>query len=224
MDDSSEPKREQQNRFAGLNSPQDRVYFAKGEDGEAPLPPESLQSNGDPVRMYFREIGTVPLLTREGEAEIGKRIEKGQRSTLKALSRSLLVAGRISRCGDRLRSNALDIENLVEFPTECPGHDSLIKRRRAVLRDIDEITVLRREVAKVQEQLGRQKKSKGHKRLVSRLARHRISMARIIRNLGLTPEIHQGFVNVAKDAAKRIVRLERESKKLKTGRSTSSLL
>ncbi len=215
MDDRPKPKKEQQNGFGGLNNPQDRVYFAQGEDGEAGPSPERLQSNGDPVRMYFREIGTVPLLTREGEAEIGKRIEKGRKSALKALSRSLLVAGEISSYGDKLRSNVWDVEDLLDFHEDGPSHDSLKERRRKVLRDIDEITRLRREVAQVQEQLGRQKKSKGYKRLLSRLARHRISMARIIRNLGLTPQIHQEFVEITKDAAKRIVRLERESKKLK---------
>jgi RNA polymerase primary sigma factor len=180
MDDRSKPKEEKQNGFACLNSPKDRVYLELGEDGEV----ERLQSNGDPVRMYFREIGTVPLLTREGEVEIGKRIEKGQKSVLKALSRSLLVAGKISSYG-------------------------------TVLGGVDEIARLRREVAKIQEQLGQQKKSKGYKRLLSGFARHRISIARIIRNLSLTPEIHQELVDVVRNAAKRIVRLERETKKLK---------
>ena len=178
------------------------------------LPPDRLQSSGDPVRMYFREIGAVPLLTREGEAGIGKRIEKGRKSVLKALSRSLLVAGKICSYGDGLRSNVLDIENLVELHEDRPGQD-LKARRRKVLKDIDEITRLRKEVARVQEQLGKLKKGKGHKRLLSRLARHRISIARTVRNLALSPDIHQDWVDVVGSVAKRVVRLEREAKKLK---------
>ncbi len=215
MDEIRKHMEENQNGFGGLNSPQHRIYLPQGGDGKAAPATESLQSNSDPVRMYFREIGAVPLLTREGEAEIGKRIEKGQKSALKALSRSLLVAGKISNYGDKHGSNVLDVENLVECDELCPSHDSLKERHRKVLRDIDEITALRREVAKIREQLGNQKKSNGYKRLLSRLARHRVSMARIIRNLALTPQIHQDLVEVVENAAKRIVRLERESKNLK---------
>jgi len=168
----------------GLNSPGEKVHITQGEDGEAVLVAERLQSKGDPVRMYFREIGAVPLLTRDGEAEIGKRIEKGQKSVLKALSRSLWVAGKIFSYG-------------------------------AVLEGVDEIARLREEVATIQGQLGKLKKGKVYKRLLSRLARRRISIARMIHDLALAPEVHQEWVAVVMEAAKRIVRLERESKKLK---------
>ena len=53
--------------------------------------------------MYLREMGTVPLLTRQGEVEIAKRIEKGQKSVVKALSRSPVVIAEISKYGDKLR-------------------------------------------------------------------------------------------------------------------------
>ncbi len=214
MDEITKPMEEKQNGFGGLNSPQDRVYLTQGGNGEAVLATESLHRQSDPVRMYFREIGTVPLLTREGEVEIGRRIEKGQKSALKAFSRSLLVAGKISSYGDRGRSNVLDIEKLVKFDEPCPSHDSLKERSRKVLGDIDEITALRREVAKIREQLGNQKKSNGYRRLLSRLARHRVSMTRIIRNLALTPQIHQELVDVVENAANRIVQLERELKEV----------
>jgi len=217
MDEIRKPMEENQNGFGGLNSPQHRIYLPQVGDGKAAPATGSLQNNSDPVRMYLREIGAVPLLSRGGEVEIGKRIEKGQKGALKALSRSLLVAGKVSSYGDRLKSHVLDIENLVEFDEHGPSHGNLKKRRRKVLRDIDEIIALRTEVAKIREQLGNQKRSKrskGHKRLLFRLARQRVSIARVIRNLALTPQIHQELVNVAKSAAHRIVKLERESKEL----------
>jgi RNA polymerase primary sigma factor len=61
------------------------------EDVELDLTPGALEKTNDPVRMYLREMGTVPLLTREGEVEIAKRIERGQNRVLKALSRSPIV-------------------------------------------------------------------------------------------------------------------------------------
>ncbi len=55
-----------------------------GEDVELDLTPGALEKTNDPVRMYLREMGTVPLLTREGEVEIAKRIERGQLRVLKS--------------------------------------------------------------------------------------------------------------------------------------------
>src|SRR6202790_2240833 len=71
----------------------DRDAVAK-DDGHAEegsdldLTPGSLEKTNDPVRMYLREMGTVPLLTREGEVTIAKRIERGQLVVMKAITRS----------------------------------------------------------------------------------------------------------------------------------------
>ena len=70
-------------------------FDKKLEDGEEFAELDLSQDFGDktndPVRMYLREMGTVPLLTREGEIELAKRIERGQRSVNKSLSRSPLI-------------------------------------------------------------------------------------------------------------------------------------
>ena len=68
-----------------------RTELEEGEDVELDLTPGALEKTNDPVRMYLREMGTVPLLTREGEVEIAKRIERGQLRVLKAISRSPIV-------------------------------------------------------------------------------------------------------------------------------------
>ena len=70
------------------------------------LPPGVGEKINDPVRMYLREMGTVPLLTREGEVEIARRIERGQKTVLKALSRSPLVIQEILATGGRGASAA----------------------------------------------------------------------------------------------------------------------
>src|ERR1041384_4374194 len=64
---------------------------ATEEGGELDLTPGILEKANDPVRMYLREMGTVPLLTRAGEVEIAKRIERGQLTVLKVLSRSPVI-------------------------------------------------------------------------------------------------------------------------------------
>lgn len=187
--------------------------------------PETLEKTNDPVRLYLREMGTVPLLTREGEVEIAKRIEMGQGSVIKAHSRSPVVVAEVLKRGDLLRKNELHIKNLVKI-VQAPDVDgeaspdstkeSLAKRRRAVLRKINQIKSLEQEAVKVRKQLSRSRKnSNAHKKTLSRLARYRIPIARLICNLDLNPQIHLDLVDVIKSAVERIVALERETKKLK---------
>src|SRR2546426_9921653 len=66
------------------------------EEAELDLTPGTLEKTNDPERIYLREMGTVPLLTREGEVAIAKRIERGQMLVLKTTSRSpRVIAWRI---------------------------------------------------------------------------------------------------------------------------------
>ncbi len=177
---------------------------------------ESLEKTDDPVRMYLREMGTVPLLTWPGEVEIAKRMEKGKKSVLKALSHSPIVVRRISEYGDQLRKNTLRIKSLVKFSEDEVTEEILTKRRRLVLRRINQITALEKEAVKVRKRLRRAKKSgKAYKKLLSQLARYQIPMARIILDLELTVEVFQGFVGVVESNVDRIVTLERETKQLK---------
>jgi RNA polymerase primary sigma factor len=85
--------------FAGLDKiPGERKIEAdhpEGEGVELDLTPGALEKTNDPVRMYLREMGTVPLLTRDGEVEIAKRIERGQLAVLKSLSRSTVIVREI---------------------------------------------------------------------------------------------------------------------------------
>ena len=81
-----------------------------GEDVELDLTPGALEKTNDPVRMYLREMGTVPLLTREGEVEIAKRIERGQNRVLKALSRSPIVIRELLAMGEDLKKGVRSIK------------------------------------------------------------------------------------------------------------------
>ena len=89
-----------------------------GEDVELDLTPGTLEKTNDPVRMYLREMGTVPLLTREGEVEIAKRIERGQIRVLKALSRSPIVINELLGLGEDLKKSFRSIMVVVTFYEE----------------------------------------------------------------------------------------------------------
>ena len=204
------------NSIRGLNNLKEKVWLPKDEGQEPDPKTESLEKTNDTVRLYLRQMGTVPLLTSEEEVEIAKRIEKGQQSATKALLRLPFVVRQILKYGEKLRKNDLNIRNLVEFRKDRVTGEILQKRRKWVLKRIAEIAALKIETAKLRKRLCKSKKhSKTHKRLLSQLARYRISMARIIRDLELTSPIRQELVDVLKTTVGHIVALERESKKLK---------
>ena len=188
----------------------------KAGGGTREVAVESLEKTNDPVRMYLREMGTVPLLTREGEVEIAKRIEKGQKTVEKALSRSPVVVAEIQKYAQVLKEGVLNIKNFVLFPEDEITEELLAKRRRSILRRASEIRKLEIEASKIRIRLRRAKKdTANYKRLLSQLARYRIPIARQVQKLNLTPAIHEKLVNAVKTTVDRIVALEREQKRLK---------
>ena len=90
----------------------------ESDDVELDLSPGTLEKTNDPVRMYLREMGTVPLLTREGEVEIAKRIERGQMRVMKAISRSPIVIREIVALGEDLKRGVRNIKEVVTFDEE----------------------------------------------------------------------------------------------------------
>ena len=187
-----------------------------GGRGRADVAVESLEKTNDPVRMYLREMGTVPLLTREGEVEIAKRIENGQKTVEKALSRSPVVVAEIQKYAHVLKEGELNIKNFVLFPEDEITEELLAKRRRSILRRANEIRKLEIEASKIRIRLRQAKKeTANYKKLLSQLARYRIPIARQIQKLNLTPAIHEKLVNAVKTTVDRIVSLEREQKRLK---------
>ena len=186
------------------------------EDQEPHLTAESFEKTNDVIRMYMREMGKVPLLTREEEVEIAKRMEKAQKAVIQALSRSPVVVGEILVYGERLQKEELHIKNVVKLAADELTDEILEKRHQQALQRIRQIGAWEAQAAKIRMRLRKAKTgSKEHKRLLSQLARYRIPMARMIRDLELTPQIHRELVNVIKNTVDRIIALETEAKKFK---------
>jgi RNA polymerase primary sigma factor len=166
--------------------------------------------------MYLREIGQVPCLTGQEEVEIAQRIEKGHKGVIKALFRSPIVVEEISKYGEKLRKGDLNIKNLVEFNGEEFNDVTIEKRRKRVLAGIDKIAALKLEATKVFRLIHSrsERNNRKSKRLLSQLARYRISMAHIIHDLVLTSQIRQELIDVIQSAVDHVITLERESRKL----------
>ncbi len=89
-----------------------------GKDGDVDIDGSEGDKFNDPVRMYLKEMGTVPLLKRENEVEIAKRIEIGVRSVMRALSRSRLASGLLIDIGKMLKENPGKIREVVGLSDE----------------------------------------------------------------------------------------------------------
>src|SRR5947208_2571108 len=89
------------------------------EDLELDLSAGALEKTNDPVRLYLREMGVVPLLTREGEVAIAKRIERGQIKTQKAIARSPIAVTELLKIGDELPVGMISIREVVNFSEQA---------------------------------------------------------------------------------------------------------
>src|SRR5574339_1022841 len=123
------------------------------EELELDLTPGALDKTNDPVRMYLREMGTVPLLTREGEVEIAKRIERGKLAVIKSISRTPTIAHAIMTMGDQLKNDERSVRELVIFQDEEITDDKIEERKRQVLRQIDAVRKSFQAVEKVKDKL-----------------------------------------------------------------------
>ena len=123
------------------------------EEAEVELAAGALEKTNDPVRMYLREMGTVPLLTREGEVEIAKRIERGQNSVLKAISRSPIVVQELLAVAKEIRAGNRSIKEIVVFNDDELTEDRILERLEELLGATDEIAKLFKKVQQLRTRL-----------------------------------------------------------------------
>jgi RNA polymerase primary sigma factor len=160
-----------------------------GEDVELDLTPGALEKTNDPVRMYLREMGTVPLLTREGEVDIAKRIERGQMRVLKAVSRSPIIIREILAIGEDLRRGVRSIKEIVTFDEEEITEEILLNRVKEITKRIDALQKHYKRAVHLEERLAgipAKKKAKAHLRCRWKLGREVVQISLIIRRLGFT--------------------------------------
>ena len=160
-----------------------------GSEVELDLTGGALEKTDDPVRTYLREMGAVPLLTREGEVDISKRIERGQLQVLKALSRSPVVIHQILAISEDLKRGVRSIRDIVVFDEEELTEEILQKRVKDLTRRIDELQRHYKRAGQLAERLPTipsQKKAHQYSRCRCRLGREIVRLSLIIRNLGLT--------------------------------------
>jgi len=186
------------------------------EDGGLDLTPGTLEKTEDPVRMYLREMGTVPLLTREGEVAIAKRIERGQLLVLKTTSRAPVLLKELLQIGEDLRNGSRSIKEIVQFDDEDLTEEKVEAKMRDTNKQIDKIAKLYLIARKQASSLQRVPRSKKQRYLRARyaLVRTRVEMSNLVRKLDFNLLEKKRLVDKIHQTVERVHFLEREIAKL----------
>jgi RNA polymerase primary sigma factor len=188
-----------------------------GEDVELDLTPGALEKTNDPVRMYLREMGTVPLLTREGEVEIAKRIERGQNRVLKALSRSPIVIREVLELGEDLKRGVRSIKEIVTFDEEEITDEVLQNRLKDMTGRIDELAKHYKKASQYAEKLAEisnKKRPKDYRRCRWHLARETVQVSLSMRDLGITNQERKRLIERVNKAVEALRALDRQAQNL----------
>ncbi len=188
-----------------------------GEDVELDLTPGALEKTNDPVRMYLREMGTVPLLTREGEVEIAKRIERGQLRVLKALSRSPIVINELLAMGEDLKKGVRSIKEVVTFDEEEITDEILQNRLKEFTGKIDELAKAYKKAGALMEKfvtVNQKKQPKHYRRHRLNLARAIVNVSLCVRNLGFTNTERKRLIDRLNKTVDTMRSLDRQSQNL----------
>ena len=198
--------------------PSDDADEAIDEDVELDLSAGTLEKTNDPVRLYLREMGIVPLLTREGEVAIAKRIERGQIKTQKTIARSPIAVKALIRIGEGLEAGELNIRDIVNFSEQAElteQEDKAEEYLRWTVEGIQNISKLFRqglkewEKLRAEQKLLRGKKSKKLMRLRRKVAGIRLEIASEIKQLNLTERSRQRLIDAIRKVQREIRAQER---------------
>ena len=195
--------------------------IGKPEEAEELLEVDLTQEFGDktndPVRMYLREMGTVPLLTREGEIELAKRIERGQRAVRKSTSRSPLITREVLTLGDDVRRSAVPVRDVLVLPELVANEDSFETQRQDLLQAIDSIERHYRKAQQFRQKLlaiPRTTKPKQHRALRSCLARTTVKISQIIRSIPFSGLVERRLADCVRRAVEELKPVERDIAKI----------
>ena len=187
----------------------------ESEEVELDLTPGTIDKTNDPVRMYLREMGTVPLLTREGEVAIAKRIERGRRSVIKTISRTTTAAQVIIALGEQLRRGERTVRELVTLHDDDLSETRMLQPAQTLLEEIDRIGAMHREVQEAEGRLAAVARRDRRQYRQSRRQRLRagVELSRLIRGIEFTEPIRRYLIELIKTVAQGMqgVRLEIET-------------
>jgi RNA polymerase primary sigma factor len=188
----------------------------EGDDYHAAQQPEESIYTDDPVRVYLREMGAVPLLTREGEVDLARKMERGKLKMQKALSRSALVQLLVLELAEQLKRDPEELENVVDLGDVEEGSTADLKRRKEVLEQFAQYVTLHKRVGQMMEKLAAVPASnkKLRRKWLYRWMRARVEVSQAIRQIPWVMTKWRDFSRELERAAEEISLLEAELRKL----------
>jgi RNA polymerase primary sigma factor len=174
-----------------------------------------VDKTNDPVRMYLREMGTVKLLDRQGEVDIAKRIEKGERRVYKSLSQNRIILEEILKIYESAKKDTRVIKEMIDLAvlddgdaTPEPGEPGDPKLAASTVNKINEIMVIFERIAKLDKKIKDVKvKLVDHKKMSQRslaqtmksLEKLEIEMANEMRQIDFHPATRNRMINKLRD-------------------------
>ena len=190
----------------------------EGEElAELELAQDFSDKTNDPVRMYLREMGTVPLLTREGEIELAKRMERGQGAVRKALSRSSLVVRDILAMAETIEADPSSVRDILVMPDLLVTDETVAEQAAALLATIAEIEKQSKKAQQFRQKLqsvSRGMKPKMHRGIRWGLARTMVGVSRLIRGIHFTSRTRRDLAGRLRVAVEELGPVEREIARL----------
>jgi RNA polymerase primary sigma factor len=198
-----------------LEEPKD--FEKKLEEGEElvdlDLPAGVGEKINDPVRMYLREMGTVPLLTREGEVEIARRIERGQNTALKSLSRAPLAIQEIVAMGEAAARNVVSARDIVQISEPILTDDLVEEKRKEFCKRAEDIARHYRKILQFRQKLQaipRGMKPKQYRRQSWELGRLMVRTSHLLRTVKFQTPVIRHLIDRIRLAVEELKPLERE--------------
>ena len=202
-----------------LEEPKD--FDKKIEDGEElidiELPAGVGEKINDPVRMYLREMGTVPLLTREGEVEIARRIERGQGTVLKSLFRAPLVIQEIIGMGEEVAQDILLAREVIQINDPILTDELVEEKRAEFARVTEEIARNYKKILQCRQKLQaipRGMKPKQYRRQLWELGRLIVRTSRQCRTVRFQSPVIRHLIDRLRCAVEEMKPVEAELSKL----------
>lgn len=184
---------------------------------EQQLPAHEEDQGQDLVRTYLRQMSRVPLLTREGEVAIAKRIERGELRITKAMSRSLLVSRYLPELARRVDEGERTLRDVVVLPDSELTDRQLNNRIKRLVGDTEKVTAALKELGKRQARAKAVRKSrrKPSVRTLWRIMRSQIEISHAVRAIKFTLVVRRELIEKIEGAAKALQRAERRVERLK---------
>jgi len=177
------------------------------------LPAGVGEKVNDPVRLYLREMGTVPLLTREGEVEIARRIERGQNTVLKSLSRAPMVIQEIMVLSEEMMAGAISARDVVQISDPILTDELVEEKRQEFNRCAEDVARHYRKILQCRQKLQaipRGMKPKLYRRQLWELGRLMVRTARQVRTIRFQTPVIRHLIDRIRSAVETLRPVERD--------------